>query len=133
MYRFPFHRIKFGIQVDRDAARRNQHNYGGDQADHRKDDNRLHIGFRAYNRKALGFLASDYPDDYPEPEAIVQLIKMVLSSARRLYHEGAYRRPLFYLRIQIGLLYDQSYPCHLCSLLKAKDGSTWLSFRMMGD
>jgi glycosyltransferase involved in cell wall biosynthesis len=32
-------------------------------------------GFRAYNRKALSFLASDYPDDYPEPEAIVQLIK----------------------------------------------------------
>jgi glycosyltransferase involved in cell wall biosynthesis len=30
-------------------------------------------GFRAYNRKAIGFLADNYPMDYPEPEAIILL------------------------------------------------------------
>jgi glycosyltransferase involved in cell wall biosynthesis len=30
-------------------------------------------GFRAYNRKAIEFLAGNYPDDYPEPEAVVLL------------------------------------------------------------
>lgn len=32
-------------------------------------------GFRAYNRKAVRFLAETYPTDYPEPEAIVLLGK----------------------------------------------------------
>jgi len=32
-------------------------------------------GFRAYNRRAIGFLAEHYPQDYPEPEAIVILKK----------------------------------------------------------
>ncbi|PWB74592.1 glycosyl transferase family 2 [candidate division GN15 bacterium] len=30
-------------------------------------------GFRAYNRRALEFLANEYPQDYPEPEAIIAL------------------------------------------------------------
>jgi glycosyltransferase involved in cell wall biosynthesis len=30
-------------------------------------------GFRAYNRRAIGFLARHYPIDYPEPEAVVLL------------------------------------------------------------
>lgn len=30
-------------------------------------------GFRAYNRKAIEFLARTYPTDYPEPEAVVIL------------------------------------------------------------
>lgn len=30
-------------------------------------------GFRAYNRRALEFLAGGYPDDFPEPEAVVLL------------------------------------------------------------
>ena len=30
-------------------------------------------GFRAYNKKAIGFLASYYPHDYPEPESVVIL------------------------------------------------------------
>jgi len=30
-------------------------------------------GFRAYNRKAIAFLASYYPQDYPEPEAVIEL------------------------------------------------------------
>lgn len=30
-------------------------------------------GFRAYNRRALEFLAWGYPDDFPEPEAVVIL------------------------------------------------------------
>lgn len=30
-------------------------------------------GFRAYNRRAMAFLAKDYPQDYPEPEAIIAL------------------------------------------------------------
>jgi len=30
-------------------------------------------GFRAYNRRAIGFLAGNYPEDYPEPEAVVIL------------------------------------------------------------
>jgi glycosyltransferase involved in cell wall biosynthesis len=30
-------------------------------------------GFRAYNRRALVFLEDDYPQDYPEPEAIIAL------------------------------------------------------------
>lgn len=32
-------------------------------------------GFRAYNRDALCLLANDYPEDYPEPEAIILLGK----------------------------------------------------------
>jgi glycosyltransferase involved in cell wall biosynthesis len=32
-------------------------------------------GFRAYNRKAMEFLAVDYPHDYPEPESVVTLIR----------------------------------------------------------
>ncbi len=32
-------------------------------------------GFRAFNRKAIEFLADNYPSDYPEPEAIVMLGK----------------------------------------------------------
>ncbi|MDZ7374231.1 MAG: glycosyltransferase family 2 protein [candidate division KSB1 bacterium] len=32
-------------------------------------------GFRAYNREAFTFLASHYPTDYPEPEAIVLLAR----------------------------------------------------------
>lgn len=30
-------------------------------------------GFRAYNRRAIEFLANNYPSDYPEPEAIILL------------------------------------------------------------
>ncbi len=30
-------------------------------------------GFRAFNRRAIDFLARDYPADYPEPEAVVLL------------------------------------------------------------
>ena len=30
-------------------------------------------GFRAYNKKAIDFLADNYPMDYPEPEAIILL------------------------------------------------------------
>ncbi|MFO7614516.1 MAG: glycosyltransferase family 2 protein [Bacteroidales bacterium] len=30
-------------------------------------------GFRAYNRKAIFFLAEYYPDDYPEPEVVILL------------------------------------------------------------
>lgn len=30
-------------------------------------------GFRAYNRKAIEFLAENYPHDYPEPESVVIL------------------------------------------------------------
>lgn len=30
-------------------------------------------GFRAYNKRAIKFLASNYPSDYPEPEAIILL------------------------------------------------------------
>ncbi|MDX9905954.1 MAG: glycosyltransferase family 2 protein [Bacteroidales bacterium] len=30
-------------------------------------------GFRAYNRKALNFLADYYPSDYPEPEVVILL------------------------------------------------------------
>lgn len=32
-------------------------------------------GFRAYNRRAIAFLAEHYPTDYPEPEAIILLGK----------------------------------------------------------
>lgn len=32
-------------------------------------------GFRAYNKKAVNFLAKSYPTDYPEPEAIILLGK----------------------------------------------------------
>ncbi len=32
-------------------------------------------GFRAYNRRAIEFLADNYPDDYPEPEAVVLLAR----------------------------------------------------------
>ena len=36
-------------------------------------------GFRAYNRKAIELLSQDYPDDYPEPEAIYILKKKGLA------------------------------------------------------
>jgi glycosyltransferase involved in cell wall biosynthesis len=32
-------------------------------------------GFRAYNREAIQFLSEYYPIDYPEPEAVIMLIK----------------------------------------------------------
>ncbi|HON56124.1 MAG TPA: glycosyltransferase family 2 protein [bacterium] len=32
-------------------------------------------GFRAFNKKVIAFFAEDYPNDYPEPESIVMLIK----------------------------------------------------------
>lgn len=32
-------------------------------------------GFRAYNKKTINFLAQNYADDYPEPEAVIKLIK----------------------------------------------------------
>ena len=32
-------------------------------------------GFRAYNNKALSFMDREYPDDYPEPEAVILLAK----------------------------------------------------------
>lgn len=32
-------------------------------------------GFRSYNKKAMGILSANYPDDYPEPEAIYILKK----------------------------------------------------------
>lgn len=32
-------------------------------------------GFRIYNNKSLEFLSKNYPDDYPEPEAVVLLKK----------------------------------------------------------
>jgi glycosyltransferase involved in cell wall biosynthesis len=30
-------------------------------------------GFRAYNRRAIAFLAENYPQDYPEPESVIML------------------------------------------------------------
>lgn len=32
-------------------------------------------GFRAFNRKAITFLAKNYPIDFPEPESIVKLLR----------------------------------------------------------
>lgn len=32
-------------------------------------------GFRSYNAAAIGFLAREYPHDYPEPEAVVTLAR----------------------------------------------------------
>jgi glycosyltransferase involved in cell wall biosynthesis len=32
-------------------------------------------GFRAFNRRAMQFLAADYPHDFPEPESIVTLCR----------------------------------------------------------
>lgn len=32
-------------------------------------------GFRAFNRRAMEFLAADYPHDFPEPESIVTLCR----------------------------------------------------------
>jgi hypothetical protein len=32
-------------------------------------------GFRAYNAAAIGFLAREYPHDYPEPESVVTLVR----------------------------------------------------------
>lgn len=36
-------------------------------------------GFRAFDREAIRFFAHDYPEDYPEPEAIVLLHKVGLT------------------------------------------------------
>ena len=32
-------------------------------------------GFRSYNATAIGFLAREYPHDYPEPESVVTLVR----------------------------------------------------------
>lgn len=32
-------------------------------------------GFRSYNAAAIGFLAREYPHDYPEPESVVTLVR----------------------------------------------------------
>lgn len=34
-------------------------------------------GFRAANRKAIKYLSENYPDDYPEPESLVDLSKHI--------------------------------------------------------
>ncbi len=46
-------------------------------------------GFRAYSRKALTYLASYYPPDYPEPESIVFLARQGL----RIREEPVTMRP----------------------------------------
>jgi hypothetical protein len=38
-------------------------------------------GFRAMNKKVLSIFANNYPDDYPEPEALVILHKSGLKAA----------------------------------------------------
>ncbi len=63
-YSPPFFR-KLGISVLRLANRMLTGQYIADNTS----------GFRAYNREALTFLSEYYPQDYPEPQAVVELIK----------------------------------------------------------
>lgn len=69
-------------------------------------------GFRAYNRKAIAFLAENYPVDYPEPEAVIMLGKNGFRirevGVNMLPRQGgkssiSFRRGTFYYMIKVML------------------------------
>jgi hypothetical protein len=71
-------------------------------------------GFRAYSRAALEYLASYYPADYPEPEAVVLLARrglrireMAVSMGERRAGRSSIRgvQPLYYMiKVSMALL-----------------------------
>ncbi len=73
-------------------------------------------GFRAYNRKAICFLARNYPLDYPEPEAVVILkkhgfrLREVSVQMRERKHGassiGALRAIYYMLKVNLAILID---------------------------
>lgn len=71
-------------------------------------------GFRAYNRRAIEFLADRYPGDYPEPEAVVLLgrnhfrIKEVSTSMQK--RQGGissitiFNSPYYMTKVSLGMI-----------------------------
>jgi len=71
-------------------------------------------GFRAYNRKAIHFLAENYPVDYPEPEAVILLyrngfrLKEVYTEMRER-HSGRssitfFNSPYYMTKVMLGMV-----------------------------
>ena len=77
-------------------------------------------GFRAYGRKAIGFFATKYPYDYPEPEALVLLKKAGFSAGEvpvfmrdRLSGKSSIQgwKPFYYMiKVVLAILVDLLKP-----------------------
>ncbi len=77
-------------------------------------------GFRAYNRKAIEFLADRYPGDYPEPEAVILLgrnhfrIREVATSMQK--RQGGissitiFNSPYYMSKVSLGMIMQALRP-----------------------
>lgn len=73
-------------------------------------------GFRAYNRRAICFLAEHYPQDYPEPEAVVilkkhgfQIMEVPVQMQERLHGSssiGLVRAIYYMIKVTLAILID---------------------------
>jgi len=71
-------------------------------------------GFRAYNKRAIHFLAGNYPVDYPEPEAIILLgknkfrVMEVLSFMQGRQggksHITIFTSPFYMIKVSLGMV-----------------------------
>jgi len=73
-------------------------------------------GFRAFNRRAICFLAQDYPADYPEPEAVVllgrsgfRLAEVPVNMHQRLHGRSSidsFQAVYYMLKVLLAVLVD---------------------------
>ncbi len=73
-------------------------------------------GFRAFNRRAIAFLARDYPADYPEPEAVVllgrsgfRLTEVSVNMNQRLHGRSSidsFQAIYFMIKVLLAVLVD---------------------------
>lgn len=73
-------------------------------------------GFRAFNRRAIAFLARDYPADYPEPEAVVllgrsgfRLTEVPVSMNQRLHGRSSidsFQAVYYMIKVLLAVLVD---------------------------
>lgn len=79
-------------------------------------------GFRAFNRRAIGFLCAHYPSDYPEPEAVVilgrngfRLKESAVKMRQRLAGEssiGSLHAAYYMVKVLLAIIVDvfKTYP-----------------------
>ncbi|MBC7185663.1 MAG: glycosyltransferase family 2 protein [Calditrichaeota bacterium] len=73
-------------------------------------------GFRAFNRRAILFLARDYPADYPEPEAVVllgrsgfRLMEVAVNMNQRLHGRSSidsFQAMYFMIKVLLAVVVD---------------------------
>lgn len=73
-------------------------------------------GFRAFNRRAIDFLARDYPADYPEPEAVVllgrsgfRLVEVPVQMHQRLHGHSSidsFQAAYYMIKVLLAVLVD---------------------------